>query len=221
MRADTPNEIVDSLAQVIWDYMLMHQPIQRADGILALGSRDTRTAEQAAHLFLEGWAPFILFSGDTGVTEHTRTEWGMSEAEKFAEVALGMGVPEEFVLLETASRNTGDNIQFSRCLLEEKGIAVESLIVVQKPYMERRTYATFMKQWPGMDFIVSSAPIAYEDYATERISKEETINAMVGDLQRIREYPAKGFQIEQEIPSEVWAAREELVRLGFNTRPVL
>ena len=178
MHTDTSTETIDSLAKVIWDYMLMHQSLKKVDGILALGSRDTRTAEQAANLYLAGLAPFVLFSGDTGVTEHTRTEWGMSEAEKFAEVAMEMGVPEESIMLETASRNTGDNIRFSRRILEERGIAVESLIVVQKPYMERRTYATFMKQWPGMDFIVSSVPIAFEDYATERISKEETINAI-------------------------------------------
>ncbi|MEK7201217.1 MAG: ElyC/SanA/YdcF family protein [Patescibacteria group bacterium] len=90
----------DKLAGVIWEYMLMHQPLERADGILALGSRDTRTAEQAAHLFLAGWAPFILFSGDTGLSERTRTEWGMSEAEKFAEVARRMGVPETAIYVE-------------------------------------------------------------------------------------------------------------------------
>jgi hypothetical protein len=39
---------------------------------------------------------------------------------------------------------------------------------------------------------------------------------MVGDLQRIRLYPARGFQIEQEIPDEIWAAGERLIALGFN-----
>ena len=40
---------------------------------------------------------------------------------------------------------------------------------------------------------------------------------MVGDLQRIRDYPARGFQIAQEIPADVWEAFEELVRLGYDT----
>jgi hypothetical protein len=39
---------------------------------------------------------------------------------------------------------------------------------------------------------------------------------MIGDLQRIQLYPAKGFQIYQEIPAEVWAAYEQLVALGFD-----
>ena len=43
---------------------------------------------------------------------------------------------------------------------------------------------------------------------------------MVGDLQRIRVYAERGFQIPQEIPDEVWAAYEELVQLGFDERLV-
>lgn len=211
---------VDTYAEIIWDYMLMHQPLEKADVILALGSRDTRTAEHAARLFLAGWVPFILFSGDTGTTEHTRKEWGMSEAEKFAEVAIRMGVPKGSIMLETASRNTGENIQLSKQLLEEKGISINTVLIVQKPYMERRAYATCMRQWPEVKYIVSSAPIPFSEYPTDRIYKEETISAMVGDLQRIKEYPAKGFQIEQEIPDNVWEAHEELVRLGFNKRPI-
>ena len=34
---------------------------------------------------------------------------------------------------------------------------------------------------------------------------------MVGDLQRIKEYPSKGFQIPQDIPDEVWKAWEILI----------
>jgi len=37
---------------------------------------------------------------------------------------------------------------------------------------------------------------------------------MVADLQRIRLYPAKGFQVHQDIPDDVWRASEELVRAG-------
>jgi hypothetical protein len=38
---------------------------------------------------------------------------------------------------------------------------------------------------------------------------------MVGDLERIKLYPEKGFQIYQEIPEDVWAAFEELVNAGY------
>lgn len=88
--------------------------------------------------------------------------------------------------------------------------------------MERRTYATFRKQWPDrkIDFIVSSPPIELDDYfgQDEANNKETVINVMVGDLQRIKEYPKLGFQIEQSIPMEVWSAWEFLVAKGYTQR---
>lgn len=38
---------------------------------------------------------------------------------------------------------------------------------------------------------------------------------MLGDLQRIREYPAKGFQIAMHIPDEVWGAWTALATAGY------
>ncbi len=200
-------------AKIVWDYMLMDQKLEKADAILVLGSSDLRKAEYAAQLYHEGWAPLVIFSGGEGRT--TTGLWGMTEAEKFASVAMEHGVPEEAILLEKRSTNTGENIRFTKELLEEKCIHLKKVIVVQKPYMERRTYATFMRQWPGMDFIVTSPKISFEDYPQEGRSMEHIINMMVGDLQRIKDYPALGFQIEQDIPEMVWAAYEVLVEQGF------
>lgn len=204
---------IEENARTIWNYMLMNHELEKADAILVLGSSDLRKAGYAAELYHAGWAPLLIFSGGEGRT--TTGLWGMSEAEKFASVAMEKGVPKEAILLETKSTNTGENIQFTRQLLEEKGIELKKIIVTQKPYMERRTYATFMKQWPGMDFIVTSPKISFENYPSEGRSMEHIINMMVGDLQRIREYPAKGYQIEQDIPENVWQAYEELVAAGY------
>lgn len=84
--------------------------------------------------------------------------------------------------------------------------------------MERRTYATFKKRWPNPKtrFIVTSPPIAYEDYFNDSNPKDMIINIMVGDLQGIKTYPALGFQIEQEIPSDTWQAYERLIELGYD-----
>ncbi|MEK6845571.1 MAG: YdcF family protein, partial [Nanoarchaeota archaeon] len=80
---------------------------------------------------------------------------------------------------------------------------------------ERRTYATIKSYWPDKTVIVTSPPIDFEDYPNKDVSKDDVINIMVGDLQRIKIYPEKGFQIFQEIPKEVWEAYEKLVRLGY------
>lgn len=208
---------IDTLAEKIWGYHLMHQPLKKADCIFVLGSNDTRIAEHAANLFLQGYAPFIIFSGGLVTASH----FEKSEAETFRDIALAKGVPPEKILLETETQNTGENILLSKKLLAEKGMTCNSFILVQKPYMERRTYATFKKQWPGKEFIVTSPPLTFQKYPTPTLTKERTISSMLGDLQRIKEYPAKGFQISQEIPGDVWSAYETLVSLGFSKRPVV
>ncbi len=201
-------------ARKLWDYHHMHHTPANSDCILALGSHDLRVADRAAELYLAGWAPILLFSGGLGYL--TKGIWKDPEADQFARIALDHGVPAEAIFIENKSTNTGENILFTRQLLEEKGLHPHSFLLVQKPYMERRSYATFKKQWPGMELLVTSPQIAFEDYPNNEIPMERVINAMVGDLQRIRLYPAQGFQIPQEIPDDVWAAFEQLVEWGFD-----
>ena len=199
------------LAKKLWDYHQMSQSPENSDCILVLGSHDLRVAERAAELYLQGLAPILIFSG--GLGNFTKNIWNESEAEKFAAVAMDMGVPYEAILIENKSTNTGENILFTQKLLKENSLDLQSFILVQKPYMERRTYATFKKQWPNKKLSVTSPKIPFEKYYNNEIPLEKVINIMVGDLQRIKVYPEKGFQIFQEIPSEVWEAYEELVSL--------
>lgn len=201
-------------AQLLWDYHQMHHNIEKSDCILALGSHDLRVAERAADLWHEGYAPLLVMSG--GLGNLTKNMWTRSEADLFAEIAIRKGVPESAVLIENKSTNTGENIQFTKALLQQKGYDPQTFILVQKPYMERRTYATFRKQWPEKSLVVTSPRLGLDDYPNEEIPFERVVNIMVGDLQRIREYPAKGFQVYQEIPGEVWNAYEKLVEAGFD-----
>jgi uncharacterized SAM-binding protein YcdF (DUF218 family) len=142
--------------------------------------------------------------------------WTEKEADQFATIAIKKGVPEKNILIENQSSNTGENILFTQKLLEEKKLNPQSFIVVQKPYMERRSYATFKKHWPDKDLIVTSPQISFEEYPINDIPVEKVINIMVGDLQRIKLYPEKGFQIYQDIPADVWNAYETLITLGFD-----
>ena len=212
MRELTP-EII-SLAKVLWDYHHMNHTLVKSDVILALGSHDLRVAERAAQLYLEGWAPLLVCSG--GLGNLTSGIWTESEADQFAAIAIKMGVPQRAVLVENKSTNTGENILFTEKLLREKGIDPGSFIVVQKPYMERRSFATFKKHWPDKNVVITSPQISFENYSNEDIPADRVIEIMAGDLQRIREYPAKGFQIHQDIPGNVWQAFERLVTLGFD-----
>ena len=207
------SEII-SLAKLLWNYHHVNHQLEKSDCILALGSHDLRVAERTAELYLEGWAPLVIMSG--GLGNFTKEMWTEKEADKFAAVAIEMGVPKDAILIENKSTNTGENILFTQKLLKEKGLNPRRFIVVQKPYMERRSYATFKRHWPEKESFVTSPQISFEEYPTEEITMEKVINIMVGDLQRIKAYPEKGFQIYQEIPTDVWNAYEKLIELGFN-----
>jgi uncharacterized SAM-binding protein YcdF (DUF218 family) len=203
-----------TLAKQLWDYHHMNHQMVKSDVILVLGSHDLRVAERAAQLYLEGWAPLLVCSG--GLGNLTSGIWTESEADQFAAIAINMGVPASAILVENKSTNTGENIIFTDRLLKEHGRDPHSFIVVQKPYMERRSYATFKKHWPDKNVVITSPQISFEDYPTDEIPLDRVIEIMAGDLQRIREYPAKGFQIPQEIPEDVWLAFERLVDAGFD-----
>ncbi len=205
---------IDKLAKIIWNYHLLRQQVKKADCILVLGSHDTRVAERGAKLYLKGFAPLIVFSGRKG--ELTRRSFKRSEAETFAKVAGEMGVPKNKIIIENKSTNTGENIIFTKRLLKKLKLCPKSIILVQKPYMERRTYATFKKLWPKVKFYVTSPIITYEKYPNKEIFKREFLNVMIGDLQRIKIYPKMGFQIKQTIPKIVWNAYKQLVKLGYN-----
>ena len=208
------DEKIRLLAKKLWDYHHLQHVLVRSDCILALGSHDLRVAERAAELYLQKWAPLVIFSG--GLGNFTKTLWTEPEADLFAGIARDKGVQPGDILVENRSTNTGENILFTQRLLAEKGLEPRSFIVVQKPYMERRSYATFKKHWPDKQLTVTSPRLSFDEYPTEEISMERVIHIMVGDLQRIKYYPARGFQVYQEIPPDVWEAYEQLVAAGYD-----
>ena len=199
---------IKALAERIWDYHQMKHQLAPAGAILVLCSHDERVAERGAQLFLEGWAPLLIFSGGRGAI--TGRLWHEPEAERFARIAVELSVPPEQILVEPNSTNTGENVRFTRQLLAERGIDPSSFIVVQKPYMERRSYATFRKIWPEKPVVVTSPQVSFSDYLAQythsSLSPDDVVGIMVGDLQRIKIYPELGYQISQEIPEDFWCA---------------
>ena len=207
---------VQRFARIVWDYHHVGHALEPADSIIVLGSHDTRVAERGAEIFLAGWAPLVVFSGKLGAL--TLGIWNRPEAEIFADVAAAAGVPRQRMLIEARSTNTGENVDFSRELLSKHGIHPRRAIVVQKPYMERRTLATFQQRWPQLGVTVTSPQIDFDDYPNEAIRREDVIHIMVGDLQRLMLYADKGWSAAQEIPPDVRAAYERLVEAGYTRR---
>lgn len=208
------------LARIIWDYHHVNQPLEKADVLLVLGSHDLRVPEYAAKLYAEGYAALVVVSGGIAHNDDLlKTGWNKTEAEMFKDVLIGDGVPADKILLESEAKNTGDNFTLSRKVLDDARVDFQSAIVVTKPYMERRAFATGMKQWPDKKMIVISPPIKFDEYFSSYIndetSPENVLNIMMGDLQRIEAYGKNGFQIPQEIPDDIRDAYRKLKTLGY------
>ena len=125
------------------------------------------------------------------------------------------------IFIENVSSNTGENIQFTKKMISDETISIDSVIVVDKPFKERRLFATLKKQWPELNFSVTSPKYSFEEYLSyyqesEELTVDDFINIMVGDLQRIDVYGDNGFQIKQEIPDTVWDAFQILVKEGYD-----
>lgn len=209
---------IDYYGKILWNYHKLNEKINKSDVIIGFGSHDLNVAKRCAELFLDGYGDMIIFTGGFG--RITKPLWNITEAEKFAEIAINMGIPKNKIIIENKASNTGENIKYTKETLRNLNLSPTSFIMVDKPYRERRTYATLKKQWPEIDFNITSPQYTYEEYCNfysqGEISKNEFISIMVGDLQRIDLYGKNGFQIIQDIPKDVWDAYNKLVNLNFN-----
>ncbi len=206
-------------AEILWNYHHLNQAVTPGDCLIVFGSHDERVAERGAELYLEGTAPFILFTGGYG--QLTRRIWSITEAEHFAAIAKKRGVPSEDILLECNASHTGENIAFSRELLQKSGLPANHMIAVDKPSRERRTLAALQKQWQGPRFTITSPQYTWDEYLafyaqSDRVGVNDLVALMVGDVQRIRIYGEQGVQIPQEIPEDVCRAARELAHAGYD-----
>lgn len=205
---------VNTFAKRLWDYHHLHQPLEVCEAIFTLCSTDKSTAYRAVDLYKQGYGQYLIFSGGTGrISQHLYSE---PEARIFAKIAEEQGVPKDRIIVEDKASNTGENIRFTLQLLHDRQLHFTSFILVQKPYMERRLNAVLQKQWPTPQpkIIITSPQLSFEGYVTNH-NYDHVVNMMVGDVQRIAEYPKKGFQAEQDIPPDVWDAYHRLVAAGY------
>ena len=95
----------------------------------------------------------------------------------------------------------------------KNGIPKEKIYMEKcKPYDEKRAYATFKKIMTEYKVIIHSENISCEDYYKK--NGNEWINILVGDIQRMKLFYEKGWQIKMHIPQEVWNAYEILMKKG-------
>nr|WP_203612135.1 YdcF family protein [Streptomyces cyaneofuscatus] len=183
---------------------------------IGLGSHDLGVADTSVDLYKRGMVPLLLFTGATSPT--TRKRMPRGEAVHYRERALELGVPSAAVLVEPRARNTGENIRFSRAVLEEEGVEATSVLLISKPYEERRAYATARKLWPEVEIVSASTPMTLDEYVDSIGDARLVIDMLMGALQRLMIYPDQGFMISQPVPADVSEAYQRLRQAGFTSR---
>ncbi|MFG1650974.1 YdcF family protein [Micromonospora sp. NPDC049275] len=202
--------------ETLWRYHDMRHELRPCDVGIGLGSHDLGVAVIATRLFQAGLFPWIVFTGANAPTTVERFPRG--EAVHYREYAVGQGVPPEAILVEPRATNTAQNLEYSRQLLTEHRIPVKSVLIMSRPYQQRRAYATCRLMWPEVDVVCASNPLELDDYVRSIGDPRRVVDMLVGDTQRIEVYAERGFAIPQETPDEVRAAFERLVAAGYTSR---
>lgn len=129
----------------VYDYLAEEDVPERADLIFVFGAKTPLRIAKAIELYKQDLSERILISGRS---PHYAENQSGSEAETYARIALGQGIPPSALITEEESITIPDNVRSSLNLLDDKEIAYSSLILVNSPYVQRRGYAHFKKYLP-------------------------------------------------------------------------
>ena len=140
--------------QTLWNYHDMHHELRPVDVCIGLGSHDLGVATYTAELYHRGFFPSIVFTGANAPTTIERFPRG--EAVHYREHAISLGVPAEAISVEPEATNTSQNLTYTRALLAEAGITPTSVLLISRPYQQRRAYATCRNVWPEVEVVCGS-----------------------------------------------------------------
>ncbi|WP_306211781.1 YdcF family protein [Actinoplanes sp. RD1] len=130
-------------------------------------------------------------------------------------------------LLERSSTNCGNNITFAERVLRDAGITPSRMILVQDAAMQQRMDAVTRHVWTlgspeVINFAGTRPRFAGAAYAgTPHWGAWDVghcITLLMGEVPRLIDYPARGFQAAVDVPPEVLSAYEQLLPL-YGGRP--
>lgn len=181
----------------IGEFIFVNDEPQPADAILIPGGSIAEPGEHAARLFTQQLAPLVVPSGKfsfkvkafPGPRTKSHLYPGPYERESafLRDVLEKNGVPPDAILEEPEAAFTMDNAWKSRGLLDEKGVHVQSAILVCKPFHARRVLMSYELAFPETRFLVCPFP----DHALNRetwLDSEEGRRRVLGELKRCGEH---------------------------------
>jgi uncharacterized SAM-binding protein YcdF (DUF218 family) len=168
----------------ITDLVFVETDLEKSDVIFIPGGSHPQLMENAARLYHQGLAQYILPSGGYNPKlMNYKSEWSFLKT-----TAVQFNVPESAILKEDQAGNTFENADLSRNVLRDKGIVVRKAILVCKAYHSRRALLTYQKIFPEVTFGVAPVPdyrgITKENWFLNR----SHIHIVMGEVAKIGVY---------------------------------
>jgi uncharacterized SAM-binding protein YcdF (DUF218 family) len=207
------NKLSRSAEKIIYNYLACKDsPLSQVDAVIAFGHFDLEIPKQALNAYLDYSASWIFLAGGIGAGT---ADLKKPEALAFYDAIIGLkpDFPSNRIVMESASTNTSENILFlSKAMAENDkalhfGKEIMSVILVASPVRQRRVMLTVRNFYPQLK-IYNFPPSS--DIDTEK-SKHESKgigfrDLLIGEIQRLMDYPKKGFIAEEPMPLEVLEA---------------
>ena len=186
----------DKFLNQITEFIFVEDKPEKSDVIFIPGSGFPQLAEEAAKLYHQGMAPYILPSGRysilngkfAGVQEKKELYDGEYETEWefLKEVLKKNHVSEEHILREDKATYTYENAIYSRKVTDCLGMKIKKAILCCKPYHARRSLLYYQLLYPETQFFVR--PIQDSDVKRENwYLTEKGIRLVFGEVQKIGE----------------------------------
>lgn len=223
--------------QVISDFLAHRNcdknSMSNADILVIAGNSMPTIAKYASVLYHEKIAPTLLVCGGIGHSTNLlyenmekcgygkREQWHKkSEAECLRYVLETNGVEKKDILLEMKSTNTGENASYTKEVLVQREISITSMVLLQDPILQLRTYATFQKVFPSLN-IRSYAPFRptihkegfpVKDEIEDVWDKQRFLSLLMGELQRVYDDQngygpcGKNYMNHVDMPKEIYNA---------------
>lgn len=207
----------DHAERMLFEWLAVRDSLPAApcDAVIGFGHFDLSIPRRCAELVRSGAAKRIIFTGGIGAGT---ADLGRAEADAFLQ-ELTRSDPElaHDAVIENRSTNTGDNIRFTRAVLESLspplrfGEEIRSVLLVATPCRQRRVWLTWQKLVPEVRAWNVPPATDYESLQALYWTKGEDIRQqLVGECQRIRDYPGRGWIAASEIPSSIADAAQTL-----------
>jgi hypothetical protein len=210
------DEILEK-AKIIFNYLYLREEPVKADAVIGFGHFDLKIPRRCAELYLKKDAPKILFTGGVGAGS---ADFQFPEAVVFKNLILKEfpQIPDEDIIIEPESTNTGENLRFMQKVLQDKnpdfafGTGIKKVLKVSNAYRQRRAYLTCKKEFPGVEFINSPANTSFEEeLELYKTKNQDLVRHLSGEMERMLMYPIFNYIVSDNIPEDVLQAYKLLM----------